>query len=179
MSQQTHADALTLALTKLYEPPHKYFPNRSIPVVLAFMDKHADELPIVDRGEVEAELLRRGVPQSKFGTLSDPDLTRLLVDRFRKSLPKADSFKFRRDKQVAHTEDFDTATAVRATWEEADELIKEAQRIAEVIGAGYIQFYFHSGEGSYMLTHDAEEASRELRNLLELTFDDDDESEDD
>lgn len=164
--QVSYGDELTLCITKLYERPHGQYPNLSLPVVLKWMEENADVLTIHDRTLVERVLTESGHEPKELTELPAPALTRLLVEHLRSKLPDTGKFKHRRDKQVAHSEEIETPEELRPTWDEARELIEEAKQIAEVIGTAFIQYYYHTDNGDYMLSQDAELPSRQLERLL-------------
>lgn len=161
------ADEMVLSITKLLEPAGRRRPRRSIPAVLDYLDEHAAELGIADRSRLEVAVTADPDFDSDRGLPSDDEsLTRATVVSLRKTLPKPKTLWIRRDKQIAHAEDTDLPDALRARWDEAQELIEFAQRFAATVGEGYGVFFFEANDGTYMLSEAAQEASRTMEELL-------------
>jgi hypothetical protein len=158
---------MVLSITKLLESSDGRYPRRSIPAVLDYLDEHAGELAIVDRARLEAVVAADRDPDPESGFPADDEgLTRAAVASLRKSLPKPKTLRVRRDKRIAHAEDMDVPESLRARWDEAQQLIEFAQRLAATVGESYGVFFFEANDGTYLLSPAAQEASRALEGLL-------------
>lgn len=165
--QVSLADEMVLSITKLLESSSGRYSRRGIPAVLDYLDEHAGELAIVDRARLEAAVAADQDFDPDSGVPADDEgLTRAAVVSLRKSLPKPKTLWVRRDKRIAHAQDTDVPESLRARWDEAQQLIEFAQRLAATVGESYGVFFFEANDGTYMLSSAAEEASRALEGLL-------------
>lgn len=173
------ADELVLSVTRLFDPPHKIHPTQSIPAVLQFMDAHARWLPIHKRAPLEDAIVKGGVLRSNVQQLTGPELTRCVAAHYRARLPNPDRWKsdpiaaslralrFRRNKQIAHAQAVSPRDRIDAAWRDARVLVQWALEFADVIGAGYLDYYFLAGDKKTYLADDfAREAARDLGKVL-------------
>jgi hypothetical protein len=98
-----------LATTRMYEQPGR-FALRNLPAVLAHLEAHAAEIPVVEPNLLRNPLQILGVWSSSFDAMEGPALTRAIVDALRARLPTPDTdsalntLKRIRDKFLAHRE---------------------------------------------------------------------------
>ena len=176
------ADEFVLSLTRMFDEPHRKHPTQSIPAILQFMDSKARWLPIHKRAPLEDLLVAAGAPLADIQKLGDADLTRRVAAHYRARLPNPDKWKsdqlsaslralrFRRNKQIAHAQRVNHKNRVAAEWRDGRSLLQWALELGDVIGAGYLDFYFLASDGkTYLADRLAREAARDLSDVLDKT----------
>jgi hypothetical protein len=174
------ADEVVLCLTRMFDPPNKKHPTQSIPAVLEFLEKKAAWLPIKDRSPLERALVGRGFAITDARGLSNADLTRRVVTHFRGLLPNPDTWRtdrlgtairalrFRRNKQVAHTQRVSPRERIRADWEDSRRLLAWALGFADVVGSAYLGYFFLASDGKTFLADGiARTAAKDLGVVLD------------
>ena len=166
----TQADAIVLTLSRLFDPPPNRFPTRSIPGILKLLEEHAEGLHIYRRREIEDFLFSRN-PNSSPGNLSSEQLTKEFVRAYESHLeddgitghdPAAllSRVRTRRDKQVAHNEDWRPAVDEIVSWQDLRELLDEAKAFAGLVGPAYLDFHF-SCERRHVHAHEEQRYDRQ------------------
>lgn len=163
-------DEVVLCLAKLFDPPPKGYPTRSITSILIDLEKHAASRSIFDRTTVVTFLSAAGYGSEELGAMSDEELTHAFVKGYRAHLKSLAAelgrIRFRRDKEVAHNEAVDPTLQTRALWTDLTQLLNEAKSFAGMVGPAYLDFHFMAADGSYMLTRQHTDVGREMRQLL-------------
>ena len=178
-SLQASLDRLAiLSVTRLYESPNMRYPIRSIPAAIELVHMEAKNLPVHQRDVLVQKLVEYGHDQTTIAALSDLMVTKLLADKFYEQLPRADglnelsralnALKTMRDKSIAHNEVVDVSQVPEATptYGEIRKLLDYAKKFLGIVGIGYLTTVYEWSNGEYVLTTDAERASRSLKQLL-------------
>lgn len=157
----TQADAIVLALSRLFDPPPNRFPTRSIPGLLQFLGEHADRIPVYERNGLE-NFLR--IPDMEPTQLEVPALTREFVRRYELRLSEGGlsdpehppaalaRIRARRDKQIAHNEDWRPAVNEVVSWRDLRDILDEAKHFAGLVGPAYMDMLFSTSSGTYMVS---------------------------
>jgi len=174
------ADEMILAVTRMFDKPDKNYPTQSIPAVLRFMDSGANWLPIRNRAPLEGVLLSTGLRRPHLRALDDAALTRRLAAHYLGCLPNPDNWKthslsaslralrFRRNKQVAHTQAVSTRKRLRPAWDDARSLLRWTLEFADVIGSAYLDYYFlASDRRTFLRDRSARQAALDLGHVLD------------
>lgn len=173
----TQADVVVLALSRLFDPPPRRFPTRCIPGFLKLLEEHAAHVTVYRRDEIEQFLTTRS-PGSGPATLTDEKLTHAFVLAYESHLeedgltgangpPAALSrIRTRRDKQVAHNEDWRPAVDEIVSWQDLHQILDEAKTFAGLVGPAYLDFHFAANDGTYMLTKDSRMVGKQAERML-------------
>lgn len=173
--QLTETDEVVLCLGKLFDPPPKRYPTRSIRSILAYLECHAASQPICARGGIEAFLADMGRGAEEIAAMNDEEITTAFVHEYRKRLENVggdsvgavlERIRFRRDKEVAHNEAVGPADRLQASWTDLTLLLAEAKAFAGIVGPAYLNYPFLDADGSYTLTGTDKEAGRKMRDVL-------------
>jgi hypothetical protein len=150
----------------------------SIPVVIALLEKHQNDLSITERPNFLRVLNDIGLERNKLEGFQDQKVTQMVVAHFRASLPdiskkngcalslSLDAVKSIRDKRIAHDENVTVAKLPPVTWDELNGLLAYAKNFIGAIGWGYLSTAYENGSGGYMLSSDALRTSTAMRRLL-------------
>ena len=167
---------LTLAMTRTFERPCKKYPNRSLPSAIALIDEQAEELPIAQSELLQRDLGKLGVKKEDMDGLSRPHMNRLAAKTFGRQLPDPDdnpdlqktlnALRAMRDKQIAHHERVSAEEMPKTQWGKIPPLLDVPKGVIGIIGHAYLKTAYVERDGAYILTSDAEGASRALRRLL-------------
>lgn len=174
------ADEFVLSLTRMFDEPHRKYPTQSIPAILQFMGSKARWLPIHKRAPLENLLVAAGAPLADIQQLGNADLTRHVAAHYRARLPNPDKWRsdplsaslralrFRRNKQIAHAQRVNPRKRVAAAWRDGRSLSQWALELGDVIGAGYLDYYFlASDRKTYLADQFAREAASDLGIVLD------------
>lgn len=175
--QTSQADAIVLAISRLFDPAPKKYPTRSILGIIQLLRDNSDELVIHDRGEIETFLSIQRY-DSDPGNLSEAELTRAFAETYEVHLKK-DGFtdvndppaalervRTRRDKQVAHNEDWRPAVNEIVSWQDLRQLLDEAKKFAGLVGPAYLNLHFLANDGTYMLTKSSQMVGVQMERML-------------
>ncbi len=171
---------LILTVYRIFERPNSRYPLRSIPVALQILENHAGNLKIEQRSRLKKRLRSVNFVQEEqeFDTLADSKLTAILIEYFRKTLPKTgltkpeglskalDALKTARDKQIAHHEAIESKNFPKATYAEIDQLVAYAKQFLAIVGDAYLSAVYEVEDGTYRFTSDAKRATSSLKRLL-------------
>jgi hypothetical protein len=169
---------LVLQVPRIFEPPHSRYPIWSIPAAIAVLREHGDRLVIEQRPGLTRALCRAGASPRALESLSDPDLTRFVVDFFDRRMSHSDpegvnnarallALKTVRDKIVAHPEAIRPDQLPRATFADIDQLVALAKCFVGAVGFGYLSIAYEDDEGHYFVSSDAKRSTVCLGRLLE------------
>lgn len=173
---------LILAVSRIFDKPNRHLPGRSIPSALKILEKHADNLKIERRSGLTKWLRSVNLVQEEqqVDSLADSKLTGMLIEHFRKTLPKADLTKtggsqkalhtlirMTRNKLIAHNEAIESKNVPKATYAEIDQLVAYAKQFLAIIGDAYLSTRYELEDGTYRFTSDAKRATSSLKRLLQ------------
>ncbi len=165
------SDRQTLSVTKIFDPPSRTYPTRSIPATLDFLEAHAELWKIPQWHKLQETLLGGGLDSAYVEQLNNVELTRAIVAHYRAALaklsPALEALLQSRNKTIAHNEAVDRSTLQHPTWGEALSLVNYAKDFVSTIGYGYLNTLFGQGSQDYIPTHEARRPSLALRRLLE------------
>jgi hypothetical protein len=169
--QTTLSDRQTLSVTKIFDPPSRKYPTRSIPVVLNFLEAHAELWKVPQWHKLHQTLIESGADRAQVTHLSNAELTHAIVAHYRNTLSKLafslEALRQSRDKIIAHNEAIERSTLRQPTWGAALSLVNYAKDFVSTIGFGYLNTIFGQGSQDYILTTQARRTSLALRRLLE------------
>jgi len=178
----TQADTIILALGRLFDPPPRNYPTRSLLGFIKLLETQADTLSVFRRSELEEYVANHTADSaSDPRCLSDPNLIRQFVASCRKQLDSIsatppdqvpgllDRIRLRRDKQVAHNEDWQPTPEERASWEDARQLLAVAKEIAGAVGPALLGFEIRSQDGTYMPTRQSQMLGTQAERLIQVT----------
>jgi hypothetical protein len=171
---QTYAsESFVLAVTRLLEPASQRHPLQSMPGVLAFLEQHADQIPVREPIFLQQSMERLGEWQ-RLASITGPDLTRAAVDVLLGKMPRhqdsqaLDALKTLRDKRIAHPERVAVESLPSTTWESALSLLNIPTEALAVCGAHTSEAYVDS-EGRLFIVNDPKRAGfATVRALREL-----------
>jgi AbiU2 len=178
--QLTLEQSVVLAITKLFEPPHRKYPTRSIPAAMALLERSADHLTINQPVAVQPRLRKIGV--TLLPNASDPEITRALVGRFNVLLPshktleglshlrRLDALRFRRDKVIAHNESIGNAEFPNVNWGDIRKLLDLAKSFVDIVSVGYLNLFQTVDDGRFLLDEDAAEAATAIQRAFQAMF---------
>lgn len=161
-----------LAIARLYDHKSNDHETRSVRTLLSKLNKQRDELPPINRYNLENELKRQGVPPTLLSSLeseSDSVITRQMTGFFlgRLNQPEAKrclkQLKNVRDKQIAHNEE---QYVDGPTWQSLQLLLSIAKNAVGAIGCAYLSTIY-TINGDYLLSGDAKRSETAMRRLLE------------
>ena len=173
----TQADAIVLALSRMFDPPPRKFPTRSIPGILRLLAEHAEDRTVYRRAEIEQFLASRH-PGSKPTELPDEELTGAFVLAYESHLEEDGligvnnpavalaRIRTRRDKQVAHNEDWRPAVDESVSWQDLRQILNEAKTFSGLVGPAYLDFHFAANDGTYMLTKSSNMVGKQAERML-------------
>jgi hypothetical protein len=162
-----------MAAARIFDPPNKRYPTRSMRYVLDFVRAHKEELPAI------REPYQLGVTLRAAGL--DADLEPLVerggsafaagvADRFLalinepEKVKAIDALKTLRDKSLAHNEHVEGVEG--PTWAALASLIEIPKRLVAILGWAYLGVAYEIN-GSFILSDDAVRASHALRRLTD------------
>jgi hypothetical protein len=169
----------TMAVAKMYDPPDKRFPTRSIPAMLRLIEQYAGLWSLPQRHMLEHLMIDEGSDPSFVRGMSNQQIASDVAYHFNQTFPqkgKAGSCKLSaaleavreaRNKVLAHNEAIDKAARTLATWGDTKSLVDYAKDFACVIGFGFLGVYLGHGHVDYMLGHDARRFAFNLSQLLD------------
>lgn len=173
--QLVEADNIVLNLAKMFDPPPRKYPTRSIPGVLRYLKDNADTLPISSRERIHSWLAERRIDVSKYERFSDSDLTRFFADEFQRYIDDSaaplnrslERIRFRRDKEVAHNEAVVSEERIQVAWADLRLVLRETQAFAGIVGPSYFDFHFEASDGTYMLERFDHDSAKQLQRALD------------
>ncbi len=172
------SDRQTLNVVKLFEPPNRRYPTRSIPSVLVLLEQYASLWQIAQPHVLHQLLEKAGWAKSEVVSLDNTDLTRAVIDYYRSTVPTIEAtdtsplvpalraLRESRDKVIAHNEAIDRASRQPVTWEETELLVNFAKDFVTTISFAYLGLYIGTNHADYLVSFDARKSSRTLRQLL-------------
>lgn len=168
--QRILGKSLILAVARMYEVEKKY-PLRSIPAALKHLEAKRETLVVRDPQALRRAIKDLGRDERCIQDASHSALTLATVHAFRAQLKvlrrgAGQTIETVRNKMIAHHEFVDADALDKTTYREIDELIAFAKTFVAIVGAGYTQVAYRSGDGRFFLTADAERATRSLQRLL-------------
>ena len=184
--QNILSDHQTLAVAKIYDPPSKKYPTRSIPAILSLIEKHSSLWSLPQRHILEKLIVDEGQNQSIVHGMNNQQLSLAVVSHFNRTLPHKDkaghcslssaleTVREARNKVHAHNEAIDKAARKLPTWGGVESLVNCAKDFACVIGFGFLSLYLGKNSKDYLLATDARQVSRKMEKLLVLSHLDDD-----
>jgi AbiU2 len=168
---------LILSASRIFEPETRHYRLRSIPAALKILQERAEELVIEQSIALTHVVPCHGIERAQ---APRPEITRLVANYCADQTPKAglvtpdglsrtlDSLKTIRDKFIAHPEAIRVDDLPKATLYEIADLLSFAKRFVDTIGFAYLSTAYADDSGEYMLSSDAERATRCLKRLLKL-----------
>jgi hypothetical protein len=178
--QNILSDHQTLAVAKIYDPPSKKYPTRSLPAMLSLIEKHSNLWSLPQRHFLENFLIKGGNNPVFIKSLNNPKLSLEVVAHFNHIMPHKDKVSYcslsnaletvreTRDKVHAHNEAIDKAARRLPTWAGVESLVNYAKDFACVIGFGFLSLYLGNQNKDYMLGKDAQQLSRKMEKLIVL-----------
>lgn len=178
--QNILSDHQTLAVAKIYDPPSKKYPTRSIPAMLSLIEKHSDLWSLPQRHALEKLLINGGNDPAFIKGLNNRQLSLEVVSHFNNTMPHKDKVGYcslsealetvreARDKVHAHNEAVDKAARRLPTWAGVESLVNYAKDFACVIGFGFLSLYLGNQNKDYTLGRDARQLSRKMEKLIVL-----------
>ncbi len=172
------SDRQTLHVVKLFEPPSRRYPTRSIPSVLVLLEQYASMWQVAQPHVLHQLLEDAGWAKLHIVNLDNTNLTHAVISHYRATLPSIDpanttplSRAFRalrevRDKVIAHNEAIDRAARQPVTWEETELLVDFAKDFVTTISFGYLGLYMGNSHADYLVSFDARKSARSLQQLL-------------
>jgi hypothetical protein len=139
-----------LATSRLFDPPHRTWPTRSLPVAFKIVDENSDALPVLQR----IRLLRflKSAGQQNVDALTDKEMARRLVEHYRpkmanvKASPAMAKLLMTRDKHVAHNER--TATPAHGpSIADIQSLLRFAKDFLSVFASAFLSVIHQDDEG--------------------------------
>jgi hypothetical protein len=169
--QTVLSDRQTLSVTKMFDPPSRKYPTRSIPATLGLLEAHAELWEVPQWRKLHQTLIGGGVDSAYVEQLSNVELTHAIVAHYRATLANLslplEALRQSRNKIIAHNEAVERSTLQRPTWGGALSLVNYAKDFVSTIGFGYLNTVFGLGSQDYFLTTQARRTSLALRRLLE------------
>ena len=175
----TQGDALVLALGKLFDPPPKKYPTRSILGILSLLERNAETLTVYGRSELEEWIANEtGQNPEIVRALEAPDLVRDFVGAYRAhfvenpSTPATEPpailnrIRARRDKRVAHNENWIPSEDEAASWQDGRDLLDIAKRFSGLVGRSFLDFHHEAQDGTYMLTKQSSMIGKQAERLI-------------
>ena len=159
------SDRQTLSVLKMFDPVKRY-PTRSIPGTLSLLEDNSDLWELPERQELQRVLVEAGSNTAEIEHLGKAELTRVVVEHYRSTLPDPRTLRQLRDKVIAHNEAIDRDALNKVTWGQAISLVTYAKHFVAAVGCGYLGMYFNGDGDDYLLTRDARRTSTGLRRLL-------------
>lgn len=178
--QNILSDHQTLAVAKIYDPPSKKYPTRSIPAMLSLIEKHSDLWNLPERHILEKLLIDEGNDAVLIKGMNNQQLSLEVVSHFNYTMPHKDKVGYcslsdaletvreSRNKVHAHNEAIDKATRKLPTWAGVESLVNYAKDFACVIGFGFLSLYLGNCSKDYMLGRDARQLSKKMEKLIAL-----------
>ena len=176
--QELSITQLVLSVARLFDRPHRNYEVRSIPGALSYLDRNSTGLT-ASRSEAALRTYRRvGVPLTSDSVHSDSELTRMVVEGLRSTLPgdaanaaddlsrSLEAVKQRRDKSLAHNEHIRSGSLTPIMWVQVEELLAYADRFLGAVGMGFLQLAVIDDSGRAIMHGDALRAARSLGRLL-------------
>jgi hypothetical protein len=167
-----------LSVAKLYDPPHRKYPTRSIRTLVSALKASAKNVNITKSPALRRRFVRAGINSDNFYDLADSAITERLVEWCQSRLGNGDTIesvntwrasealRFRRDKVIAHNELLSSDPAPDLTWAQANSLLELARTVLDLVSTGYLNYFLTADDGSFFLTSDVEQAAVCLRRLL-------------
>ena len=174
----TQADAIILALGRLFDPPSRKYPTRGILGFLDLLEKHSDAVKVLDGSTLQEFLDGQG--RKTDGLNATGELVRAFVLAYRALLhePTGSSreepaavlarIRARRDKQVAHNENWEPRDDERATWNDGRSLLAEAKGFAILVGSAFLGMDYTDTDGAYSVTAQSRMIGKQAERMLEL-----------
>jgi hypothetical protein len=175
--QTSQADVIVLAISKLFDPPPRKYPTRSIPGILKLLSDRSEDIELGPRGDIEA-FVQIHTGNADVTSFSDSELTRAFATTYTAHLeedgltdvnvpPAAlTRIRTRRDKQVAHNEDWRPSVDEIVSWQDLRQLLAEAKRFAGLVGPAYLETHFLANDGTYMLTKSSQMVGVQMERVL-------------
>jgi hypothetical protein len=166
----------TLAVARLYDKPSKRYPTRCLIGVLDFIASHNQELPeIREPYQLELALSAMNAPDgllevvdagsAEFG-LAFGEFGQELLSVAERGENIA-RLKALRDKSLAHNEHVSSIDA--PTWNALIDLRDLAKQVVGILGWAYFNTAY-TINGEYIMSEDAQRASRALVRLLDVLY---------
>jgi len=172
MIQGTLQSAYVLAVSRIYDPPPRQYPTRSIRAVVHYLAQNAKGLRIQAPGAI-VDRIRKLSPVTQMPDPLEPErFTRqvacVIGDALLARQASVDKVRMLRDKRIAHNEAVDTAKLVKPTWNEAHELLALARDVAVIVGHGYLTTICEDGTGAWILDSGPRGRAYELNKVIDF-----------
>jgi len=164
-----------LATARIFDNPHPRFPTRCMKGLLAYLVEHAERLPkIREPHQLRVSLARRPVPETLLASATQShsafpqELSTYATEQMKAAALDQSIARLRtlRNKGLAHNE----RTGIRGpTWSGVLQLLDLAKYVVGALGWAYFNIAY-TANGEYILTQDAEAASRGLSRLLDQLY---------
>jgi len=176
--QNILSDHQTLAVAKIYDPPSKRYPTRSIPAMLSLIERHSSLWSLPQRHTLERLIVDDGHHPSTVQHMDNQQLSLAVVSHFNRTIPHRDkaghcslssaleTVREARDKVHAHNEAIDKAARKMPTWGGVESLVNYAKDFACVISFGFLSLYLGNRSKDYLLGTDARQLSRKMEKML-------------
>ena len=175
----TQGDAVVLALGKLFDPPPRNYPTRSILGILSLLERNAETLTVYRRPELEEWITSEtGRDLGIIEGLEAPDLVREFVSTYRAHFvgnpdttptdPPAilSRIRTRRNKTVAHNENWSPIEDEKASWQDGRDLLDIAKKFSGLVGRCFLDFHHEAQDGTYMLSKDSRMVGKQAERLI-------------
>ncbi|MDQ3848595.1 MAG: hypothetical protein M3261_06535, partial [Thermoproteota archaeon] len=151
--QSILSDHQTLAVAKIYDPPSKKYPTRSIPAMLSLIEKHSSLWSLPQRHVLERLIIDEGHNSAIVQGMDSQQLSLAVVSHFNRTMPHKDkaghcrlssaleAVREARNKVHAHNEAVDKASRKLPTWGDVESLVDYAKDFACVVGFGFLSLY--------------------------------------
>lgn len=178
--QNILSDHQTLAVAKLYDPPSKKYPTRSIPGMLSLIEKYSNLWSLPQRHILEKLLINEGNDPTLIKALKSQQLSFEVVSHFKHTMPHKDKVGYcslskaletvreARNKVHAHNEAIDKAARKLPTWAGVESLVNYAKDFTCLIGFGFLGLYLGNNRQDYMLHTDARRLSSKMEKVIVL-----------
>jgi hypothetical protein len=178
--QNILSDHQTLAVAKIYDPPGRKYPTRSIPAMLSLIKKHSDLWSLPQRHILEELLINEGNNPAFIKHLNNQQLSLEVVAHFIYTMPHKDkvgdcnlsdaleTVREVRNKVHAHNEAIDKAARKLPTWAGVESLVNYAKDFACVISFGFLNLHLGNHSKDYMPGVGTRQLSRKMEKLIAL-----------
>ena len=175
----SQGDVLVLALGKLFDPPPREYPTRSISGILSLLERNAETLTLYRRSELEDWVANEtGRDPEILGALEAPALVRDFVAAYRAHFVEDPStaateppailnrIRARRNKQVAHNENWIPTEDEAASWQDGRDLLEIAKKFSGLVGRTFLDLHHEAQDGTYMLTKQSSMIGKQMERLI-------------
>lgn len=155
--QGTLQNGVLLAVSRIFDPPPRQYPTRSIRAVAALLRDTASKLAVRDVAAIrrKAVLLapRVQLPDHADAQRFTCQVASLIEDAVLSRKGSIDKVRQLRDKRIAHNEVIPKEELFGPTWKEVNELLDVGRAVAVVVGQGYLNTICEDVHGKWVLNY--------------------------